>query len=301
MKDRFLINIINLLFLSSVCFSIAKDKIYVVTTTQDLAEFVSVIGKDKVEVISLTYGWQDPHRVELKPSMVAHIRKSDLVIKIGMDLDSWVDDLILMSGNNKVVYGQVGYLDVSQRIKKLEVPEGKVDARMGEVHIFGNPHYWLSPENAKIIVEDITERLSILMPKNKNYFIENKDRYLKLLDEKISIWKQKIEKLTNKKVVSYHKTFAYFFDCFGLKEIITLEPKPGIPPSAKYLSKVIEKLKEEKPVVILHENFYPKKHTEFVSKSTQVRYEVVAVSVGGKKDIKDYITLIDNLVEAICK
>ncbi len=289
------------LILFNFCFSKVKDKIYVVTTTQDLAHFVSVIAEDKAEVITLSYGWQNPHNVELRPSMVANIRKADLIVRIGMDLDSWVDNLIFTSGNKKVFYGEVGNLDVSLRIKKLEVPQSKIDASMGEIHIFGNPHYWLSPENAKIILEDITERLAILMPDFKSYFETNKNRYLKLLEEKVYIWKEKIAKINNKKVVSYHKSFAYFCDFFGLKEIATLEPKPSVPPSPKYIKYLIEKLKDEKPTVILHENFYSTKYTDFVSKSVGVRYEVVALSVGGSKEIKDYITLIDTIIEAICK
>lgn len=299
MKRKIFIIIINIiLFLS---FSISKDKLYIVATTQDLADFAKVIAKDKAEVISLTYGWQDPHRVELKPSMISQIRKADLVLKIGMDLDSWVDNLIFASGNKKVMYGEVGQLDCSTRVNKLEVPKGKIDASMGDIHIYGNPHYWLSPENAKTIVEDITEKLKILMPEQKNFFETNKNDYLKLLNEKIYNWTQKINKLENKKVASYHKTFVYFFDFFGLEEVTTLEPKPGIPSSPKHLSYIIDLIKKEKVAVIFHESFYPTKHTEFVSKATGVRFEVVPTSVGAKKEVNDYITLIDTLIAVVCK
>lgn len=298
MKRKILIFII-LNFLISFCF--AEEKLYIVATTQDLANFAEVISGEYAKVVSLTYGWQDPHRIEPKPSMVVHLKKADLVLKIGMDLDNWVDSLIFTSGNKKIFYGEVGYLDCSTRIKKLEIPQGKVNLSMGDIHIFGNPHYWLSPENAKIIVEDITEKLIILMPEKKDYFLENKKKYFELLDKKISEWKQRISKLENKKVVSYHKTFVYFYDFFGLNEILTIEQKPGVPPTPKYISYIIKKIEEEKLLVILHEIFYSVKNTEFISKKTNVRYEIVPTSVGASKEIKDYITLIDTLVEVICK
>ncbi|MCS7228180.1 MAG: metal ABC transporter substrate-binding protein [Endomicrobia bacterium] len=296
MKKRFFL---FLIFLFTIPVLSKQKILYVVTTTEDLADFVKNVGRDKVEVVSLVFGWQDPHRVELRPSMVFHLKKASLVVKIGMDLDSWVDNLIFASGNKKIFYGEVGYLDCSINIKKLEVPEGKVHPGMGEIHIYGNPHYWLSPTNAKVVVEEISKKLSQLMPEYKEYFEDNTKKYINLLDKKIVEWRQKIDSLENKKIVSYHKTFVYFFDFFDLKEIATIEPLPGIPPTPKNLKEVIEKINLYKPAMILHENFYPIKHTEFVSKSTGIKYKVVAVSVGGKKEIKDYITLIDTLVNAV--
>ncbi|MCX7910981.1 MAG: metal ABC transporter substrate-binding protein [Endomicrobia bacterium] len=288
-----------LLFIFSICF--AKEKLYVVCTTQDLADFVKVIGKEKVDVFCLTYGWQDPHRVELRPSMVAYVRKADLVVKVGMDLDSWIDSLIFSSGNSKVFPQTEGYLDCSEKVRKLDVPKEKVDKSMGDIHIHGNPHYWLSPENAKIVIEEITKRLSFFMPNNSDFFKENMKNYFSLLDQKILEWKQKLNGLENRKIVSYHKTFVYFCDFFGLTEIATIEPKPSIPPSVKHIEFLISFLKQNKPKVILHENFYPIKTTRFISEMSGIRYEVVAVSVGGKKEINNYVALIEQLVEAISK
>mgnify|MGYP001772901693 CR=1 FL=1 len=298
MKRTLFILILKILIIQSFLF--AQKKLFVVTTTQDLADLAKNVGKDKIEVVSLTYGWQDPHRIELRPSMVSTLAKADLVIKIGMDLDSWVDSLIFASRNSKIAYGQKGYLDVSSRIKKLEVPEGKVDASMGDIHIYGNPHYWLSPTNAKIIVEDIAERLAELSEENKTFFEENAKQYVKELDKKINEWTQKVANIENKKVVSYHKTFAYFYNEFGFKEIATVEPKPGIPPTPKYLNSLIEKINQEKPLCILHESFYPLKNTKFLSQKTNIPYVVVSTSVGGEKGIEDYITLIDTIINKIC-
>ncbi len=297
MKRKILDLLLSFLFFISL--SNAKDKLYIVTTTQDLSYFAKVITKDKAEVISLSYGRQDPHRVELRPSMVVHLAKADLVIKIGMDLDMWVDSLIFSSKNSKIAYGQKGYLDVSTKIRKLEVPQGKVDASMGDIHMYGNPHYWLSPYNAKIIVEDITQRLCELKPELKEFFEKNKEEFLSLLDKKISEWQHKLNNVDNKKIVTYHKTFVYFLADFGFEEFATIEPKPGVPPTAKYLSELIEKINQGKPLCILHENFYPTKNTKFVSEKTKIPYYVVATSVGGDKNVNDYITLIDQIVSKI--
>jgi len=134
---------------------LAAKEIFVVTTTEDLADLVKAVGGDKVKVVSLSYGYQDPHLVEPRPSMVVHLKKADMLVKIGMDLDIWVDSLVAASRNSKIVYGAKGYVDASVGIYRLEVPQGKVDASMGDIHIYGNPHYWLDPENAKIITNKV--------------------------------------------------------------------------------------------------------------------------------------------------
>jgi len=288
----FLIIFLNLLY---------SKQLYVVTTTEDLKSITEFIGKQKVKVESLSYGWQDPHMVEALPSMVVKLAKADMLVKIGLDLDMWVDGLIHASRNKNIVYGAIGYVDTSVGIVRLEVPVGKVDASKGDIHIYGNPHYWLDPENGKIIAKNILEGLCRLSPEDKDYFEKNYEEFVEQLTKKIDYWKQKLKKYEGKNFVSYHKTFSYFAKRFNLNIIATVEPKPGIPPSAAYLKKLVEIINKENVVCILHENFYPLKTSQSIAKQTNKKVIVLPTSVGGVKEVKDYFSLFDYIITKICE
>lgn len=274
-------------------------EIFVVTTTEDLADLTKAVGGDKVKVVSLSYGYQDPHLVEPRPSMVVQLKKADLFVRIGMDLDTWADSLIATAKNPKITYTADGYVDASLGILRLEVPTGKVDASMGDIHIYGNPHYWLDPENAKVITKNILDGLCRVSPENSEYFKNNRNRFIEKLDKSINIWYEKMSRFKGKKFVSYHKTWPYFAKRFNLEIIATIEPKPGIPPSPAYLNHLINLINKEKPEMILHEMFYPKKTSEMVAKETQTKLVILPTSVGGVKEVKDYISLFDYIINNI--
>lgn len=288
-------NFVTLLFFTQSIFA----KINIVTTTETLADIVKTVGGDKVTVISLSRGTQDPHFVEPRPSMVVSVKNADLLVCVGMDLDIWVESLINASRNEKVMFGKQCYCDVSVGIKKLDVPEGKIDGRVGHVHPQGNPHYWLDPVNIKIVAETIYDKLSELSPENKNYFTTNVVELCNKIDTKLIEWKEKLNSLDNKNIITYHKSWTYFAERFGLNIVTELEPKPGIPPSAKHLSKVIKSIRENNVAIILKENFYPDKPAMFVSKKTGAKIVNVPNSVGGTKDVKDYFLLIDVIVNEL--
>jgi len=289
-----------LLFVSLLFINIIYSKqIYVVTTTEDLKSIAEFVGGKKVKVESLSYGWQDPHTVEPLPSMIVKLSKADMLVKIGLDLDMWVDGLILASKNKNIAYGAVGYVDASVGITALEIPVGKVDASMGDIHIYGNPHYWLDPENGKIIAKNILEGLCRLSPENKEYFEKNYEEFVDKLTKKIEYWEQKLKKYENKNFVSYHKTFSYFAKRFKINIVATVEPKPGIPPSAAYLKTLVETIKKQDVVCILHENFYPLKTSQSVAKQTNTKVVVLPISVGGIKEVKDYFSLFEYIVTKI--
>jgi len=279
--------------------TVSAKQIFVVTTTEDLADLTKEIGLDKVKVVSLSYGYQDPHLVEPRPSMVVQLKKADMLVKIGMDLDIWVDSLIQASRNSNIVYKARGYVDASVGILRLEVPKGKIDASMGDIHIYGNPHYWLDPGNAKPITKNILDGLCKISPENTEYFKNNRNHYLEKLNKAIEIWNEKMKPYKGKKIVTYHKSWSYFAKHFDLEVIATVEPKPGIPPSPAHLNSLINLMKKEKPELILHEIFYPKKTSEMVSKETQTKLIILPTSVGGIKEIKDYISLFDYIIEKI--
>ena len=284
------------LLFSVCCYS---KQLYIITTTEDLRSIAKFIGREKVKVESLSYGWQDPHMVQPLPSMVAKLAKADMIVKVGLDLDVWVDSLILSSKNKNIIYGAVGYIDASVGILRLEVPTGKVDASMGDIHVYGNPHYWLDPENGKIIAKNIFSGLCRISPSDGGFFEKNYGEFVVQLTEKIEEWRKKFKKYEGKNFISYHKTFSYFAKRFNINIVATIEPKPGIPPSASYIKKLIDVVNEEKPVCILHENFYPLRVSKMVATQTGKKIVILPTSVGGVPEVKDYFSLFEYIITKI--
>lgn len=285
----------------------SEKKINVVTSTEDMADLVSVVGGEKVSVVSLSKGYQDPHYVEPRPSMVMQLKKADVLVKIGMDLDIWVDSLIAASRNSKIIYGAAGYVDAAVGIQRLEVPEGKIDGSMGDIHIYGNPHYWLDPENAKPITKSILDCLVKLSPDDSSYFTKNRDKYIYKLEEKIRNWQIKMDSYKGTKIVTYHNSWPYFANRFGMEIVGFVEPKPGIPPNPSHVATLIKKMKNEKVRVIIVEPYFnlkaPQKIAKEIPKEVGTKVVVLAPSVGGVKEVKTFIDLfkynINLLIDAL--
>ena len=130
----------------------AAAALRIVATTEDLAALAREVGGDKVEVMALAKGYQDPHFVEPKPSFILAVSRADLLIAVGRELEiGWLPTLVTSSRNAKIQAGSNGYLDASLNVKILEIPSGQITRAMGDVHPQGNPHYWLDPGNGRLI------------------------------------------------------------------------------------------------------------------------------------------------------
>lgn len=291
----------------TICFSVItnsalarESQIRVVTTTSDLKSITEFVGGDKVNVASIATGYQDPHFVETKPSYMIKARKADLFVRIGLELELARESLIVEGSRNpKIKVGSLGHLDASEGIEPLEVPTKKIDRSMGDIHPFGNPHYWLDPLNAKIMANSIAKRLGEISPKDEDYFMQNATQFNRKIDEKMKEWNQKISSYKGNKIVTYHKSWPYFTRRFGLIVVEHLEPKPGIPPSSRHILEVIEKMRSGNIKVILMEPFYSDKPAKFIASKTEAKIVKAANSVGGMKGADDYISLIDNIVDGL--
>jgi len=314
--------------------------IQVVTTTPDLKSITEFVGGDKVRVMSISTGFQDPHFIEAKPSYMIKTKNADLFIRIGLDLEiGWESLIIDGSRNPKIRPGQSGHLDASEGVMRLQVPKGKIDRSMGDIHPYGNPHYWTDPLNGKIIANNIRNSLSTISPSDAAYFGKNLSIFNRKIDEalfgkklvekfggekltdilisgkfyeflkannlegELGGWLLEMKPFQGTKIVTYHNSWPYFASRFGLHIIDQLEPKPGIPPSPTHIKEVIEQMKSQNVKVILMEPFYDDKPAKLVAEKTGAKIVVAPNSVGGSKEAKDYISLIDtilkNILEAI--
>lgn len=268
----------------------------IVASTPELADIAKQVGGNKVHVYSIAKPNQDYHMIEPRPSDVSKIARADMIVRIGLDLDMWFDALSNAASNSKVRRGAAGYVDASEGIKKLEVPKGQISGASGDIHVYGNPHYFYDPENAKIIARNILDGLKKVSPSNKAAFQDNYDDFTKKLDKKIDQWEKELAPYKGEEVVTYHQSAIYFLRRFGLKSFGTLEVKPGIPPSASHISKLIKRMKDDKVSAVVIESIYSKKFPDLIQRETGAKYEVVPYSVGSF-GTKSYIDLIDTWVD----
>lgn len=276
-------------------------KIRVVTTTTDLQALAEAVGGEDVEVVSLTKGYQDLHNVALKPSYIQKLFRADLFVRVGLDLDFWGDKLLDASRNPQIALDAAGYVDASRGILLLEVPTTPVSRAAGDIHVFGNPHYWLDPENAKIITKNILVGLERVAPEQAATFRQNRNRFLADLDNAMAKWSKEIAPYRGTKVVAYHRTWSYFAQRFGLDVVGYVEPKPGVPPSAAHLQALIGRMKEDKVHLIIAAPYFDPKTPQFLAQEVGAKVLVLPTSVEGVSDVRAYLELFDYDLDAIVR
>jgi ABC-type Zn uptake system ZnuABC Zn-binding protein ZnuA len=300
MKSKLILFLISVSILSSADAGIIK----VVTTTADLKSITELIGGDKVSVSSIATGYQNPHFVDPKPSYIIGLSKADLFVTVGLDLEiGWSPQLLTSSRNTKIQKGAEGYVDASVGIGLMQVPTSANRAE-GDIHIYGNPHYWLDPLNGKIIARNIANGLERIDPSNKSVYESNLQAFFKKIDDKIKEWQAKMAPFKGSKIIAYHNEWVYFETRFGLNIVDFLEPKPGIPPSPSQLVKVIKEIKANNIKVIISSPYFTTSSSDVVAKQTGVKELTLATSVGAFDSIKNYFDVFDydiNQLTAILK
>lgn len=293
-------NILFSLLLGTSAVTLAKP-LKVVTTTSDLASLVEIVAGEYASVDSICNGTHDPHHLQARPKYVMMARKADLWIRVGMDLEiGWEMPVIDGSRNRKIRPGKPGHLDASQQIHKLQVVDADLLTRaMGDVHAQGNPHYLIDPENAKIVARVIAERLAELDPEHAKDYASNASTFGQEVDRRMIGWKAKMAPLKGQSIVTYHKSWIYFTEQFGLEIAIELEPKPGVPPSPSHLTQVVETVQAKQIGIILQEPWYSMKAAQRVADKTGARIVTAPTFTGGDPEASGYFELIDLIVKRL--
>ncbi len=322
--------IINLIF---CVFSFSK--IQIVATLPNYSWIAKEIGKEKVEAKAIVLPDQDPHYVRPKPSFALMLQKADLFITTGLDLELWVPALLDKAGNKNILEGGKGYCIVAEGVPLEEVPK-TITRAAGDIHIYGNPHFYNSPVYLKIGAKNILEGLIRVDPENESFYkknyeeliikfnenlygkellelidVEKLDSFLlngnfweeikKLnLEDKVGGWLQKAKPLNKIKVVNYHKMWVYFCKTFGMEISSYVEPKPGIPPSPKDVEKLINSIKLENVSLIFDTTYYREDQMKRISEATKIPYAIVPAFVGDM-GTKDYFDLIEKSLDLILK
>lgn len=328
--------LITALLTSCIVSGANADRLKIVTTTSDLAAIARAVSGDKADVYSICTGKEDPHFLTAKPGFIMKARNADLWIRIGLELEiGWEPPILDGSRNTRIRVGEKGHLDASESVLILDVPQTTVTRAMGDVHPMGNPHYWLDPLNGRRVAGTIAERLANIAPVDADVFRKNAAAFQKTLDErmfgaesvktvgadalwaktqdgtiaaflqdevnksKVGGWVAAMAPLRGQKIVTYHKSWIYFTNRFGLTVAAELEPQPGIPPTAAHLTEVAATAKAEGVKIILQESFYSAKAASHIASKTGAKVVVVANSVGGQSEATDYLALMDLIVKRI--
>ncbi|KPJ48892.1 hypothetical protein AMJ40_06685 [candidate division TA06 bacterium DG_26] len=310
-----------------------KDVLKVVTTFSDYASITQEIGGEKVTVEHLSYGDQDPHFVPPKPSLALKLKDADLFVTTGLDLEMWATTLLDKARNKKIMDGAVGYVTVYTGIELLQKPTTALSRTEGDIHIYGNPHIQTSPLNWKTISENILIGLKKVDPENAAYYEERQKAFADKVDRamfgddlvdllggqtltqllqggtlfdflerefegevlvnRLGGWLEEALPFRGKKVIAYHKNWAYFVRDFGLEVIDYIEPKPGIPPSARHVKEVVEKIKAQGIELMLVATYFEKNSPRMIEQRTGIKAVFLPISVGGVPEASDNFELVD--------
>jgi zinc/manganese transport system substrate-binding protein len=312
----------------------AEPKLQVVTTTGVLAGITRAVGGERVEVLALSSPRQDPHFVEPRPTLMQRARAADVFVEIGLQLELWAQKVVDGSGNPRIQGGQPGRIVASQGIATLELPTS-LSREWGDVHPSGNPHVWLDPLNAGDMADNIAAGLARVDPAHAAEYAQRAEAFRRDVDErlfgrelceeigaaklarlarqgrlddylashdlagKLGGWLARAKPLHGRPIVTYHKTFVYLAERFGLRIAAEIEEKPGIPPAARHRDAVLALMKEEGVRTILQEVFYERTAADYLAERAGARVAVVPIDIGEDVGLADYPALIERLLGAL--
>ena len=317
----------------------APSQLQVVATLPDYAVFAEAVGGDRVSVTHIVQGDQDAHFIRPKPSFVNMVRKADILVATGLDLELWLSTVVDKSGNRRIRSGQAGYVSTSHGMVLLEKPES-ISRAEGGVHIYGNPHVTNSPVQMRVAARNIATGLIKNDPANKAFYQENLAVFLNEMDKRLfgeklveilggdtlttladkgslvpfleeqkldgeplidslGGWMQAMRPLRGAAIVTYHKNWIYFLKIFGMEEAGTVEPKPGIPPSPRHVTELVEMMRERDIRIILAANYFDEQKIRTVAKRVDAEAVIVPLYVGGAPEVTDYFQLVDCWVEGL--
>jgi zinc/manganese transport system substrate-binding protein len=277
----------------------ANAALKVLATTPEWGALTNELGGDKVNVYIATSAFQDAHRIDAKPSLVARARSADLVVAAGAELEiGWLPVLLQESGNGKIQPGSPGYFEANSHLQLLEIP-ASVDRSMGDIHPLGNPHAHLDPHNVAIVATALTAKLSQLDAANAQFYQQRGTDFQNRWKAAITRWETQAAPLKGIGVVVIHRDQVYLCHWLGLKELAAIEPKPGVPPSAGYLAQLVTKLAATPPKMILRNAYNDPKAAEWLAARVKAPVVLLPYSVGGTPEAKDLFSLFEDTINRL--
>ena len=280
----------------------AQAKIKIVTTDTCYADIARQIGGDKVEVHSVMKGPENVHNVMAKPTEMVQLNQADMFVHGGLDSEPWRDNLLKGARNPRVMPGKPGHVDMSNGIDIKEVPTGKIDRSMGDVHAYGNPHFQLNPQVAQRMTVTLVKAMMEVDPANADYYAANARKFVVEMADISRELKAKFEPYAGLKVVTYHRAWEYFADAVPIDIVGTIEPKPLITPSPSQVRQVIELMKQQGVKVVIVETYSDDKLAERIADEAGAKCVTLPDRCSGVPGTETYAKLfrydVDKLIEA---
>jgi zinc/manganese transport system substrate-binding protein len=267
--------------------------------TPEWGSLAHEIGAERATVYTATSALQDPHHVEARPSLIARARRADLVVCTGAELEiGWLPLVLTQSGNPKIQLGELGYFEAASAAHLIEVP-AHVDRAMGDVHPLGNPHLHLDPHNILRVAKALAQRMSVLDAKDASYYIERELDFEKRWRAAIARWEHEAEPLKGLPIVVHHKDLSYLIAWLGLREVGSLEPRPGLPPSAAHLAGLLASMKRTPARAVVRCAYNDPRASEWLAREAHIPAVVLPFTVGGSARARDLFGLYDDSIERL--
>jgi ABC-type Zn uptake system ZnuABC Zn-binding protein ZnuA len=289
-------------FLASIAFfsvGASADQLKVVTTLATYADIAKTVGGDFVDTSYVASPRFNPHFIEPRPGDVLRVKRCDLFIHSGLDLEAWRGPLLDAAGRADIREGGEHQLDLSAEIPLLEVPNGQVSRAEGDIHIFGNPHYWIDPRNGVRIAHEIALKLSALDPAHAAQFEANRAKFAADVQAKMNEWQRAAAPHKGAELIGYHNEWVYLMEFLGLQMKQFLEPKPGIPPTPRQLEFLTGYIKEHRIRAIIQPSYYPREAADSVAAATGAKVLLLAQNVGETSAASNYLAMLDADIGAI--
>lgn len=275
------------------------EALRVVATIPDLADIAREIGGDRIEVRSLSKGTENLHQVPVRPSMVVALNKADLLLEMGLSLESsWLPGLLLAARNKAIEPGEPGFVNCSEGWSVLDVPEN-LSRQQGDLHPEGNPHFNLDPRAGKHLAHRIHDGLVRVDPAGEQYYDGRLVEYEKKLAAAAARWALLGERLEGKRVAVYHVEYRYLANQLGLEVAASIEPKPGIPPTPGDIAAVVGAIEEKEVPVILTAAWSNNRQVADVARKTGAKVVELPNQVGGASWADSWIAMEDGLHERL--
>jgi zinc/manganese transport system substrate-binding protein len=279
----------------------AQAELRVFTCEPEWEALAVEIGGDLVKTDSATHALQDPHYIQARPSLIARLRKADLLVCSGANLEiGWLPQLLSKANNPGVRPGSNGYFEASSFVPRLDVP-GSIDRAKGDMHPQGNPHVQVNPHNMLIVAQALAERMAQLDPANADRYRQGGVSFLERWQEAIAAWEDRAAVLRGKRVVAHHKSWVYLQNWLGLVEVATLEPVPGIPPTANHLGELLRMFGDQgsNADFIIRAPYQSAKASEWLSERTGIPALALPLTVGGSDGATDLFNLFDDILDRL--
>jgi zinc/manganese transport system substrate-binding protein len=272
----------------------ASAALNIFACTPEWGSLARELGGDKANVYTAATALQDAHRVEARPSLIAAARRADLVVCNGAELEiGWLPLVLSQSGNAKIQTGQPGYFEAASAVALIERP-ARVDRALGDVHVAGNPHLHLDPRNVARVAQALGERMASVDRADAGHYAGRTKAFLERWREATARWEKEAAPLKGLPLVVYHRDLSYLIHWTGMREVGSLEPRPGLPPSTAHLAELLERLRQEPARAVVRSAYSDPRPAEWLSERAKIPSLTLPYTVGGSEKAKDLFGLYED-------